>query len=153
MAQASTRRKKIPGPKRTVSSAGGEGGRDRERDRDRDRVERYQPTVIEPRWQQRWEEIGLHKTDLHATGKPRFYVLTMYPYPSGDIHIGHWYIKTPTDAFARYQRMRGRNVFFPIGFDAFGLPAENAAIKNRVNPRDWTMSNIANMRRQLRSMG
>src|SRR5262245_31714065 len=77
----------------------------------------------------------------------------MYPYPSGDIHIGHWYIKTPTDAIARYQRMHGMNVFLPIGFDAFGLPAENAALKQKVNPRDWTMSNVANMRRQLRQMG
>ena len=77
----------------------------------------------------------------------------MYPYPSGDIHIGHWYIMTPTDAIARFHRMHGENVFLPIGFDAFGLPAENAAIKNNINPRDWTMSNIDNMRRQLRSMG
>jgi leucyl-tRNA synthetase len=77
----------------------------------------------------------------------------MYPYPSGDLHIGHWYIKTPTDARARFLRMNGYNVFFPIGFDAFGLPAENAAIKQRVHPAEWTMRNIANMRRQLRSMG
>ena len=77
----------------------------------------------------------------------------MYPYPSGDIHIGHWYIITPTDAIARFHRMHGENVFLPIGFDAFGLPAENAAIKNNINPRDWTMRNIDNMRRQLRSMG
>ena len=77
----------------------------------------------------------------------------MYPYPSGDIHIGHWYIITPTDAIARFHRMHGENVFLPIGFDAFGLPAENAAIKNNINPRDWTMSNIDNMRRQLRTMG
>ena len=77
----------------------------------------------------------------------------MYPYPSGDIHIGHWYIITPTDAIARFHRMHGENVFLPIGFDAFGLPAENAAIKNNINPRDWTMRNIDNMRRQLRTMG
>src|SRR5688572_21311638 len=77
----------------------------------------------------------------------------MYPYPSGDIHIGHWYIKTPTDAIARFQRMHGRNVFLPIGFDAFGLPAENAAIARGINPREWTMANIENMRRQLRTMG
>ena len=83
----------------------------------------------------------------------KFYLLTMYPYPSGDIHIGHWYIMTPTDAIARFHRMHGENVFLPIGFDAFGLPAENAAIKNNINPRDWTMSNIDNMRRQLRTMG
>ncbi len=119
---------------------------------DRTRIERYQPAEIEPRWQARWEELGLYKTDLQDT-RQKFYLLTMYPYPSGDIHIGHWYIKTPTDALARFHRMHGRNVFLPIGFDAFGLPAENAAIKNRVNPRDWTMQNIANMRRQLRTMG
>src|SRR4051794_26084060 len=119
----------------------------------RTRLERYEPTTIEPRWQARWEELGLHRTDLHDDSKPKFYLLTMYPYPSGDLHIGHWYIKTPTDAIARYRRMHGFNVFFPIGFDAFGLPAENAAIKNRINPRDWTMRNIEHERGQLRSMG
>ena len=77
----------------------------------------------------------------------------MYPYPSGDLHIGHWYIKTPTDAIARFRRMNGDNVFFPIGFDAFGLPAENAAIKSGVHPAQWTMRNIERMRGQLRSMG
>ena len=120
--------------------------------RERSRIERYDPVSIEPHWQARWEELGLHRTDLDDT-RNRYYLLTMYPYPSGDIHIGHWYIKTPTDAVARYQRMHGKNVFYPIGFDAFGLPAENAAIKQGVNPREWTMSNIANMRRQLRLMG
>jgi len=119
---------------------------------ERTRIERYDPASIEPRWQARWDELGLYRTNL-ADPKNRYYLLTMYPYPSGDIHIGHWYIKTPTDAIARYQRMHGKNVFLPIGFDAFGLPAENAAIKNNINPRDWTMSNIANMRRQLRQMG
>ena len=77
----------------------------------------------------------------------------MYPYPSGDLHIGHWYIVTPTDALARYRRMHGYNVFFPIGFDAFGLPAENAAIKSGGHPFTWTMPNIDNMRRQFRTMG
>jgi leucyl-tRNA synthetase len=120
---------------------------------DRTRVERYDAASIEPRWQQRWDELGLHRTDLHDTSRPKFYLLTMYPYPSGDLHIGHWYITTPTDAIGRFHRMHGENVFLPIGFDAFGLPAENAAIKNNINPRDWTMSNIENMRRQLRSMG
>ena len=119
---------------------------------ERTRIERYDPSAIEPRWQQRWEELELYRTDLEEP-RNRYYLLTMYPYPSGDIHIGHWYIKTPTDAIARFRRMHGKNVFLPIGFDAFGLPAENAAIKNRINPRDWTMSNIANMRRQLRQMG
>ena len=88
-----------------------------------------------------------------TTTRRKFYLLTMYPYPSGDLHIGHWYIKTPTDAIARYRRMNGDNVFFPIGFDAFGLPAENAAIKSGVHPAQWTMRNIERMRGQLRSMG
>ncbi len=119
----------------------------------RGRVERYEPTVIEPRWQARWAELGLYRTDLQGGGRPRFYLLTMYPYPSGDLHIGHWYIVTPTDAIARFHRMHGENVFLPIGFDAFGLPAENAAIRGGFNPREWTMRNIDNMRRQFRTMG
>ncbi|HTG41602.1 MAG TPA: class I tRNA ligase family protein, partial [Methylomirabilota bacterium] len=119
----------------------------------RSRVERYDAASIEPRWQSKWAALNLYRTDLHDTSRPKFYLLTMYPYPSGDLHIGHWYITTPTDAIARFHRMHGENVFLPIGFDAFGLPAENAAIKNNINPRDWTMSNIENMRRQLRSMG
>jgi leucyl-tRNA synthetase len=119
----------------------------------RTRVERYDPSAIEPRWQARWAEIGLHRTDLAAGSRPRYYLLTMYPYPSGDLHIGHWYIVTPTDAIARFRRMHGLNVFLPIGFDAFGLPAENAAIRGGFNPREWTMLNIENMRRQFRSMG
>jgi leucyl-tRNA synthetase len=119
----------------------------------RDRAERYQPSAIEPRWQERWADLRLYDTDLRDHARPRFFLLTMYPYPSGALHIGHWYIKTPTDAIARYKRMHGFNVFLPIGFDAFGLPAENAAIKNNINPRDWTMANIEKMRGQLRSMG
>ena len=118
-----------------------------------ERIDRYDPAEIEPRWQQRWDELGMHHTDLDETSRPKYYLLTMYPYPSGDLHIGHWYIKTPTDARARFLRMNGHNVFFPIGFDAFGLPAENAAIKSGVHPAEWTMRNIENMRRQLRSMG
>jgi leucyl-tRNA synthetase len=119
----------------------------------RTRVERYDPAAIEPRWQARWEELGLHTTDLDDTTRPRYYLLTMYPYPSGDLHIGHWYIVTPTDALARFTRMHGNNVFFPIGFDAFGLPAENAAIKSGGHPFTWTMKNIETMRRQFRTMG
>jgi leucyl-tRNA synthetase len=117
------------------------------------RVERYDASAIEPGWQARWADMGLHRTPLDDMSRPKFYLLTMYPYPSGDLHIGHWYIVTPTDALARFRRMHGDNVFLPIGFDAFGLPAENAAIKNNVNPRTWTMQNIDNMRRQFRSMG
>jgi leucyl-tRNA synthetase len=119
----------------------------------RTRAERYEPTAIEPRWQARWADLRLYDTDLDDRSRPRFFLLTMYPYPSGALHIGHWYIKTPTDAIARYKRMHGFNVFLPIGFDAFGLPAENAAIKNNINPRDWTMANIEKMRGQLRTMG
>src|SRR3954453_14763130 len=95
----------------------------------RARIERYDATVIEPRWQKRWDELGLHETDLEDADKPNYYLLTMYPFPSGVLHIGHWYIVPPSHALARFRRMPGANVFFPIGFDAFGLPAENAAIK------------------------
>jgi leucyl-tRNA synthetase len=119
----------------------------------RARAERYIPGAIERRWQARWAELRMYDTDLDDDSRPRFYLLTMYPYPSGALHIGHWYIKTPTDAIARYRRMHGDNVFLPIGFDAYGLPAENAAIKGGFNPRAWTMSNIEHMRTQLRSMG
>ncbi|MEO6206569.1 MAG: leucine--tRNA ligase [Candidatus Limnocylindrales bacterium] len=119
----------------------------------RSRVERYDPTTIEPRWQEQWAKLRLSETDLADDTRPRFYLLTMYPYPSGDLHIGHWYIVTPTDAVARYRRMHGDNVFFPIGFDAFGLPAENAAIKNGGHPFTWTMANIDKMRLQFRTMG
>ncbi|HEY4189202.1 MAG TPA: leucine--tRNA ligase [Candidatus Limnocylindrales bacterium] len=136
----------------TTGDSTTEAGTDRGRE-GRDRIERYEPATIEPRWQARWAELRLHDTDLEDNDRPRAYVLTMYPYPSGDLHVGHWYIVTPTDAIARYRRMHGDNVFFPIGFDGFGLPAENAAIKNNINPRDWTMSNIDVMRRQLRTMG
>jgi leucyl-tRNA synthetase len=120
---------------------------------ERIRIDRYDPAAIEPRWQQRWAELGLYDTNLADETKPKYYLLTMYPYTSGNIHIGHWYAKTPTDAIARFHRMQGENVFFPIGFDAFGLPAENAAIKNKINPREWTLKNVDNMRRQLRTMG
>ncbi|MBI2763343.1 MAG: leucine--tRNA ligase [Chloroflexi bacterium] len=116
-------------------------------------IERYDAASIEPAWQARWTDLGLYRTDLDDQSRPTYYLLTMYDYPSGNLHIGHWYVKTPTDAIGRYHRMRGENVFMPVGFDAFGLPAENAAIKNRVHPREWTMQNIDHMRRQLRTMG
>jgi leucyl-tRNA synthetase len=134
----------------TGDSATPTGGAGRE---GRGRAERYDHAAIESRWQARWDELRLHDTDLHDDSRPRFYLLTMYPYPSGALHIGHWYIVTPTDAIARYRRMHGDNVFLPIGFDAFGLPAENAAIKGGFHPREWTMANIEKMRRQFRSMG
>ena len=122
-------------------------------DATRSSLERYDAAAIEPHWQARWEELGLHHTDLTDDSRPDYYLLTMYPYPSGDLHIGHWYIITPTDARSRFLRMNGHNVFFPIGFDAFGLPAENAAIKSGVHPAEWTMKNVENMRGQLRTMG
>jgi leucyl-tRNA synthetase len=116
-------------------------------------IDRYDPAEIEPRWRARWDEMGLHRTDLDAVGRNNHYVLTMYDYPSGDLHIGHWFVKVPTDVIARHKRMQGHNVFFPVGFDAFGLPAENAAIRSGVQPREWTLRNVDKMRRQLRSMG
>ena len=112
----------------------------------------YNPEVIEKKWQERWEEDQLYQANINPHMK-KHYALTMLPYPSGDLHIGHWYAMTPSDARARYMRMNGYNVLFPIGFDAFGLPAENAAIKRSIHPKEWTYRNIDNMRRQLRSMG
>ncbi len=112
----------------------------------------YDPTAIEQKWQARWEADGLYRVRDDAA-RPKFYFVTMYPYPSGDLHIGHWYPMTPSDAKARYLRMRGYNVLFPIGFDAFGLPAENAAINHGIHPYKWTIANIERMRGQLRSMG
>ncbi len=112
----------------------------------------YNPTLVEAQWQARWEETGLYRQRIDHQ-KPKYYALTMLPYPSGDLHIGHWYVMTPSDARARYVRMRGYNVLFPMGFDAFGLPAENAAIKNQIHPTRWTYANIARMRQQLRRMG
>ena len=112
----------------------------------------FDPAVIDSKWQARWEQDGLHKV-LDNDPRPKWYEMTMYPYPSGDLHIGHWYAMAPADAHARFRRMQGYNVLHPIGFDAFGLPAENAAISRGIHPQEWTLSNIENMRRQLRSIG
>src|SRR4051794_18408749 len=112
----------------------------------------YRHAEIEKKWQSRWEESGLYRSDIDAS-RPKHYALTMLPYPSGDLHIGHWYSMAPPDARARFMRMRGYNVLFPMGFDAFGLPAENAAIKRNIHPRQWTYANIERMRRQLKRMG
>jgi leucyl-tRNA synthetase len=120
---------------------------------ERDRIDRYDPAEIEPRWRRTWAEAGLYTTDLADTSLPKFYMLTMYPYPSGDLHVGHWYAMTPPDALARYHRMQGTNTFFPMGFDAFGLPAENAAIDRGIHPYEWTLANIERMRGQMRQMG
>jgi len=112
----------------------------------------YKPNEIEPKWQKKWAEDKTYKAVIDDS-KPKYYALTMLPYPSGDLHIGHWFAMTPSDAHARFVRMQGYNVMFPIGFDAFGLPAENAAIKNNIHPKVWTYKNIENMRGQLKSMG
>ncbi|MEK7806490.1 MAG: leucine--tRNA ligase, partial [Chloroflexota bacterium] len=113
---------------------------------------RYDPVAIDRKWQTRWAKDGLYRVD-DADPRPKWYEMTMYPYPSGDLHIGHWYAMAPADCHARFRRMQGYNVLHPIGFDAFGLPAENAAISRGIHPYAWTMSNIENMRKQLRSIG
>jgi leucyl-tRNA synthetase len=118
----------------------------------RTRARYYEAGVIEAKWQKAWEEAKLYKTP-DFSDRPKWYAVTMYPYPSGDLHIGHWYAMVPSDAVARFKRMNGYNVLFPMGFDAFGLPAENAAISRNIHPHIWTMDNIENMRRQMRSMG
>ena len=112
----------------------------------------YNPRNIEKKWQDQWDADQLYRSVIDPS-KPKHYALTMLPYPSGDLHIGHWYAMTPSDARARYMRMKGYNVLFPMGFDAFGLPAENAAIKDGVHPMKRTFQNIERMRKQMRSMG
>jgi leucyl-tRNA synthetase len=112
----------------------------------------YNPQEIEGRWQRKWEADQLYRSVIDPS-RPKHYALTMLPYPSGDLHIGHWYAMVPSDARARWMRMRGYNVLFPMGFDAFGLPAENAAIRRKIHPKTWTYQNIERMRGQLRSMG
>jgi len=107
---------------------------------------------IDRKWQARWDRDGLYHV-RDDDPRPKWYELTMYPYPSGDAHIGHWYNYSGADVHARFRRMQGYNVLHPMGFDAFGLPAENAAIRRGIHPYVWTMSNIKNMERQLRSMG
>jgi len=108
---------------------------------------------IEKKWQKIWEKEGVYRTKDKVKGRKNFYHLVMFPYPSGDLHIGHWYNFAPADIFARFKRMRGFNVLSPMGFDAFGLPAENAAIKRGIHPKDWTYKNIKTMSSQLKSMG
>ncbi len=115
--------------------------------------ERFDHKAIEKAQQQQWENADLYVTDLTDTSKDPYYLLFEFPYPSGDLHIGHWYAFALTDIFARFKRAQGKQVLFPIGFDAFGLPAENAAIKQGVDPADWTYKNMDRMRTQIRSMG
>jgi leucyl-tRNA synthetase len=118
----------------------------------RTRPDRFDPGSYEQKWRERWQadELYVARDD---DPRPKRYILTMYPYPSGDLHIGHWFAMTGPDIVARMHRMLGENVLFPMGFDGFGLPAENAAIDRGIHPATWTYSNIDNMRRQMRLMG
>ncbi|MCL4459229.1 MAG: leucine--tRNA ligase [Chloroflexi bacterium] len=113
---------------------------------------KYEPAKVEGKWQARWEADKLYEV-TETNDRAKWYALNMFPYTSGDIHIGHWYHFAPADTHARHKRMQGYNVMEPIGFDAFGLPAENAAIRSGIHPYIWTTRNIENMRRQLKNMG
>lgn len=113
---------------------------------------RYEPSEIETKWQKYWEEKGLFKTP-QCSEKPKYYMLVMFPYPSGTLHVGHVKNYVIGDAVARYKRMRGYNVLHPFGYDAFGLPAENAAIERKIHPKDWTLNNINTIRRQIKRLG
>ena len=113
----------------------------------------YNPAAIEPYWQQRWVADDLYRAVDFDNSREKWYALVMFPYTSGDLHVGHWFAYTGPDVHARYKRMRGHNVLFPFGFDAFGLPAENAAIKSGGHPADYTTIAIERMMVQLKTMG
>ena len=114
--------------------------------------EQYYPQTIEKKWQKIWEEKGINKTE-DFSDKPKYYALSMFPYPSGRLHMGHVRNYTITDMIARYKKMQGFNVLHPMGWDSFGLPAENAAINSGANPAEWTFQNIDYMRDQLKQLG
>jgi leucyl-tRNA synthetase len=113
----------------------------------------YNPSEIEKKWQQYWQENNTYSVENKVKGKENFYALSEFAYPSGNLHVGHWYAFAVPDIYARFKRMSGYNVLYPMGFDAFGLPAENAAIKRGLDPRKWTYENMDYMRNQLKSMG
>ena len=114
--------------------------------------ERYNPAEIESRWQEKWAREKSYSVSA-AAGRPKYYLLEMFPYPSGRIHMGHVRNYSIGDVVARFKRLQGYNVLHPMGWDAFGMPAENAAIQHGTHPAAWTTENIANMRAQLRKMG
>src|SRR5216684_952462 len=116
-------------------------------------MKQYDHKKIEKKWQKEWTKEKLNETPDNVKEKENFYLLVEFPYPSGNLHVGHWYAFAVPDILSRHLRMQGKNVLYPIGFDAFGLPAENAAIKNNLNPRVWTEKNIAYMTKQVESMG
>ncbi len=113
----------------------------------------YKPSDIEGKWQKIWEDDNLYKTDEQASNKEKFYALSMFPYPSGNLHMGHVRNYVITDLIARFQKFQGKVVLHPMGWDAFGLPAENAAIERGINPDNWTKQNIAHMKSQLKLLG
>src|SRR3712207_5083795 len=113
----------------------------------------YDFSKIEKKWQKTWKENGQYKMDTRDTSKPKYYCLEMFPYPSGKIHMGHVRNYSIGDVVARFKKMEGYNVLHPMGWDSFGLPAENAAIKNGVHPHKWTMANIEEMKEQLSMLG
>jgi leucyl-tRNA synthetase len=115
---------------------------------------RYEPASIEPKWQQRWAaDPTMYAAESADCGKPKYYVIEMLPYPSGKLHMGHVRNYSIGDALARHMWMKGYNVLHPMGWDSFGLPAENAALKNNTPPREWTLSNIAAMKKQMERLG
>lgn len=114
--------------------------------------QRYNAREAEPKWQKIWAEANTFRT-ANEDPRPKYYVLEMFPYPSGRIHMGHVRNYAMGDVIARFMRARGYNVLHPMGWDAFGMPAENAAMQNKTHPAAWTYANIATMRGQLQSMG
>src|SRR4051794_17634515 len=116
-------------------------------------IDSYQPQVIERKWQTLWDEAKQFRTDAQDKSRPKYYALSMFPYPSGRLHMGHVRNYTITDVIARFKKMHGFNVLHPMGWDSFGLPAENAAIKSGIPPAKWTFENIDHMREQLKSLG